>query len=248
VWRRLKTVLTDSQTLRETFRSTLDELKQMRGEIGKATESIDRELQTVCSKKERLGLAYADGAVAKEVYDNKLGILRKRESELLTARSNLDPRVGMELDELEQEIAKLQKVVDGKSGPVMLTELGILATDNPPYGVMAFPSVGDPGNSMTVGAWDEPAMIQMEDFFRLGDNGPLVRMVDGPGSSAAEVPREMAWQNIRGIFESFGIRVYVFHDRVEIRGFIPTEVMDIPRTGDRISGGPIIYSARGSGG
>ena len=98
----------------------------------------------------------------------------------------------------------------------------------------------------TVGAWDEPAMIQLEDFFRFGDNGPLMRMVDGPtASSNLEVPREMVWQNIRRIFESFGIRVYVFHDRVEIRGFIPTEVMDIPRGGDRTSGEAIIYSVRG---
>jgi site-specific DNA recombinase len=247
VWRRLKTVLTDSQVLRETFRTTLNELRQRRSEMGKATESIDRELQTICSKKERLGLAYADGAVIKEVYDSKLGILKKRESELLAARSNLDPRAGMELDELEQQIARLEKVVDGKSGPVMLTELGILATDMPPYGVIAFPAVGDPENSVTVGAWDEPTMIQMEDFFRLGDNGPLVRMVDGPGSSAAEVPREMVWQNIRRTFETFSIRVYVFRDRVEIRGFIPTEVMDIPRGGDRIRGGSIIPSVRGRG-
>jgi hypothetical protein len=87
----------------------------------------------------------------------------------------------------------------------------------------------------------------MENFFRLGDNGPLVRMVDGPGSSAAEVPKEMVRQNIRGIFESLSIMVYIFRDRVEIRGFIPTEVMDIPSGGDRIRGGSIIPSARGSG-
>jgi hypothetical protein len=62
----------------------------------------------------------------------------------------------------------------------------------------------------------------------------------------AEVPQAV-WQNIRGIFETFGIRVYVFRDRVEIRGFIPTEVMDIPPEGDRIRGEVSIPSAGGEG-
>jgi hypothetical protein len=37
-----------------------------------------------------------------------------------------------------------------------------------------------------------------------------------------------------GIFQRLGIRVYVFHDWVEIKGFIPTEVMDIPHGTDHI--------------
>jgi hypothetical protein len=146
-------------------------------------------------------------------------------------------------------IALLEKVVDGKSGTVMLTELGIWAMDIPENVIAGFelPAM-TPHNSPTVGAWDEPAMIQLEDFFWFGNNGPLMRMVDGPvASSNLEVPREMVWQNIRRIFESFGVRVYVFHDQVEIRGFIPTEVMDIPRRGDRIRGEAIIPSVRGLG-
>ncbi len=51
------------------------------------------------------------------------------------------------------------------------------------------------------------------------------------------------WRNIRNIFKWLGIRVYVFHDRVEIRGFIPTEVIDIPIVGDVINRGAIIPSA-----
>ncbi len=248
VWRRLKTVLTDSETLRESLRSSLAELRQRRSELDKGIGSIDKELQTIYSKKERLGLAYADGAVSKEVYDERLQVLVKREGELLKARSNLDPQVGMELDELEQGIATLEKVVDGKSGTVMLTELGIWAMPIPQYKVVSLESpIVSAYNPPTVGAWDEPTMIQLEDFFRLGDNWPLMRMVNSPTESSDGVPKERVWQTIRGFFESFAIRVYVFHDRAEIRGFIPTEVMDIPRGGDRIRGEAIISSVRGRG-
>jgi hypothetical protein len=49
----------------------------------------------------------------------------------------------------------------------------------------------------------------------------------------------------RRTFEGLGIKMYVFRDRVEIRGFIPTEVMDIPGETGHAMGGAIICSARG---
>ena len=72
-------------------------------------------------------------------------------------------------------------------------------------------------------------------------------MVDGPAQSNFEVPRQMVLRNIRGIFDWLGIRVYLFRDRVEIRGFIPTEVIDIASVGDGVNRGAIIPSVRGRG-
>jgi len=60
-----------------------------------------------------------------------------------------------------------------------------------------------------------------------------------------EVPREMVLKNIRSAFERLVIRVYVFRDRLEIRGFIPTEVIDIPNSVNR--GEAIIPTPRGRG-
>jgi hypothetical protein len=241
VWKRLKAALTDSQTLRETFRSTLAELKQKRGEMGKATESIDRELENISGKKERLGLAYADGAVAKEAYDNKLGIIKKREGELLAARSNLNPQVGMELDKLEEQIAMLEHTVDGKPGSrVLLTEFGAWALELPEDTAFTGPlSLAAGGNFFEDSFLDPPG------FFRIG--GTLYRIEDSL-LPAMEFPREEVRQNIRRTLEGLGIKVHVFRDRVEIRGFIPTEVMDIPGESGYAMGGPIISSARGSGG
>jgi len=118
----------------------------------------------------------------------------------------------------------------------------------PEYAVAAFSlPIMSGDNSITVGAWDEPAMVQLEDFFRLGYNGPMIRMVDDHVSSPLEFPREMVWQTIRGFFESFDIKVYMFRDRVEIRGLIPTEVLDVPGHTERARKESIISSARGRG-
>jgi hypothetical protein len=63
-----------------------------------------------------------------------------------------------------------------------------------------------------------------------------------------EVTRDTIWRNMRETFNRLDIRVYIFNDRVEIRGQIPTEVIDMPQEATRPKREPIIYSARGSGG
>lgn len=36
------------------------------------------------------------------------------------------------------------------------------------------------------------------------------------------------WRNIRETFNRLNIKVYVFKDRIEIKGLIPTEIIDLP--------------------
>ncbi len=52
-------------------------------------------------------------------------ILKKREKDLLKARSNLNSQVIIELYELERTIAYLEKVIEGKEGKLFLTEIGV---------------------------------------------------------------------------------------------------------------------------
>ncbi len=146
----------------------------------------------------------------------------------------------MELDDLEQSIAALEKAIDGESGSMLLTELGVWAKSLPEDWIVG--RVVSPGK-----AWDEPGAPEGSGLVKIGD---LQRsMVDG--SEAAwntEVPREVVWRNIRQFFERFGIKVYVFRNSVEIRGFLPTEVMEISDAGDeRVGREAIIPSAKGRG-
>lgn len=165
--------------------------------------------------------------------------LAKRESELLRARDNLDPHIGIELDDLELSIALLEKAVDGKSGRLLLTELGIRA-ESLPEDIIT-------GSMLPAEcAWDEPGTPEGSDFVRIGNAGPVLMMVDRPVEYCnLEIPRQTVEQNIRKTLESLGVRVYLFHDRAEIRGFIPTELMDIPHGTEHMKGEAIISSVRG---
>jgi hypothetical protein len=59
------------------------------------------------------------------------------------------------------------------------------------------------------------------------------------------VTRDIIWRNIREVFDRLDIKVYIFNDRVEIRGNIPTQVIDITQNATRPKREPIICSARG---
>ncbi len=72
-----------------------------RDELGKETAAVDQERENIRAKKERLGLAFADGVVAKEVYTGRLQKLSSRESELVKMSDNLDPETRAEIDDLE---------------------------------------------------------------------------------------------------------------------------------------------------
>jgi hypothetical protein len=74
--------------------------------------------------------------------------------------------------------------------------------------------------------------------------GMTMSIVDGPEVNwNVEITRETIWRNIREIFHRLNIKVYVYNDRVEIRGHIPTEIIDIPQEATRPKGEPIIYLA-----
>jgi len=240
VWKRLKKVMTDHEALRDSLRNTLEDLRQRRNSLNKGSDFTEKELQTVYDKKERLALVYADQAIIREVYEKRMDILKRKESELLKARTNLDPLVKIELGEFERGIASLEKAIEGKSGKLFLTELGVWV-DNIPDDWIA-------GRLITgVDSWDDPEALINTETFQVGEYGLLMSMVDGLPQSNFEVPRETVWRNIRRILEWLGIRVYIFRDRIEIRGFIPTEVIDVSGAGNATNRGSIIPSIRGRG-
>ncbi len=224
VWRQLKAVMTDHEVLRDSIRHSLEEIKRRQNDLDNRNGTNEKELQEVQDKKERLALVYVDQAMKKEVYEKRMSILKKKENDLLKARSNLDPKVKIELDELERTVAYLEKIVDGKDGKLFLTEIGVWADNITDSWVGGY-------KMSSIGSWDEPNTFDTGDF-RLGDKGPVMRMIDGPPRSNAEVSRQTVYQNIRNVFESLQVRVYVFRDRIEMKGFIPNGTIEVPYEDD----------------
>jgi hypothetical protein len=76
--------------------------------------------------------------------------------------------------------------------------------------------------------------------------GIAMNIVGGPEmSSNLEITRDTIRRNIRETFELLNIKVYIFNDRAEIRGYIPTEVIPIPHEARTRKRGAIICSTRG---
>ncbi|MFC1976967.1 hypothetical protein ACFLWS_01680 [Chloroflexota bacterium] len=101
-----------------------------------------------------------------------------------------------------------------------MTEMGVWIDNIPDSWVGSY-------NELSIGSWDEPNTFGIEEF-RLGEKGPVMRTVDGPPRSNAEVSRQTVPQNIRRVFELLQVRVFVFRDRIEMKGFIPTGIIGIP--------------------
>jgi len=71
-------------------------------------------------------------------------------------------------------------------------------------------------------------MPEMPDVLRIDELNMQFRIVDRAEdvTSNMQLPRDFVRRNIRNFFNEYGIKVYVFHDRIEIRGHIPTQVID----------------------
>lgn len=79
------------------------------------------------------------------------------------------------------------------------------------------------------------------------DTDLRMRAINPPqGFWESEDPGEVIHNNVRALLQKLGIRVYVFRDRIEIRGLIPVQVLSASGA-DRVKGEPIIFSARRGG-
>ncbi len=77
VWNRLKDVLSNSDAMGRCIRDALDELKERRKHFSEQTCAVDSQIEIIRLKKERLGLVFADGAISKDTYTQKLHNLNK---------------------------------------------------------------------------------------------------------------------------------------------------------------------------
>jgi hypothetical protein len=71
------------------------------------------------------------------------------------------------------------------------------------------------------------SLAEAPDILRIPEMGMTMYIVDGPEANGnLEITRETIWRNIRETFSRLNIKVYVYNDRVEIRGNIPTEIIE----------------------
>ncbi len=237
VWERIKTVITDQDTLIESINKALAELEERKSHIGAETLSIDGKIKVIRDKKERLGMAFADGAVSEDSYKSKLAQLKKQEAALLKCHRNIDPSQLNQLKALEDRISGIRSILS--KGNIIISELGIFVMTKDEYAPLGFNAFTESCGKLAIG---EPAVM---DYFQYEGSDKVFRGITAPDSffeygyslkGINEISR-----NIRAIMQLFDIKVFVYPKRVEIKGSIPTQAVKLAK-GNMINIAPIIGS------
>jgi hypothetical protein len=239
VWSKVREVLNNPARLTECVDAGLAELEAIRSYLGEKTLAVDDKLNDIRVKQERLGMAFADGAVPETAYKSKLATLKKQEASLMRRRRNLDPVEVADLAEVEGRIAFVKDVLE--AGELTLSDFGILGQKEYKYFPAGFNPWWETDGQLNIGEVVDMTTIQFE-----GLEGAIFKGIVAPtefreGEDPGEQRAVMA-RNNRAILQLFGIKVHVFPDKVEVRGAIPTQVLDLSEPQLKPTG-PIISMA-----
>jgi site-specific DNA recombinase len=237
VWKKVNEVLNNSDELAKCVTKALIKLEERRSQIGAETLTIDSKIKSIKAKEERLGIAFTDGAVSENAYKSKLNQLKKREAALLKCRHNIDPLELTELATLEGRITMVKDVLS--QGKLRVTEFGIFGEVGDEYIPTGFNAWRECDGQLAIGE------VTKMDTFRIEGTDMVMRGIDVPPGfweyNDTQKQEEKIKRNMRAILQLFNIKVLVFPERVEIKGTIPTQVLD-KTTKEEPETAPIINS------
>jgi site-specific DNA recombinase len=247
VWGRLKEVLSDKDRLRDCVDKAMTDLEARRTEVGSETIAINKKLDEILARKERLGIAFGDGMISEDLYKQMAAKLKKQEAGLLKSRGDLDPSKVDGLAALEARIAAVKGFLE--KGDFVLNDSGMYAVSDRHYLPLGFNPFRNTDGKVAIGEIEEMKTIISETTFSVkpGAISPSDRYVniptspdvssimwwdaieppeffesDDPGKRAPDIIR-----NMRAVFQFFDIKIFVYNDKVEIRGTIPQQIIDM---------------------
>ncbi|GAF67594.1 unnamed protein product [marine sediment metagenome] len=248
VWEKVKEVLNNSDKLAECINKALAELEERRKEIGAESLIVESRLEALRARQERLGMAFADGAVNESAYKAKLKRLKKEEADLLRCRHGFDLTELAEIVSLGIHIDMVREVLS--KGSLLVSDLGIFGESGEKNAPIESNTLKKTGNEIISGKLSE------DNTFVDGLMDIILKDTETSlGMTEEDDPRkkqEAITRNRREILHLFNIRVLVYPERVEIKGALPSHVLDKttnknPETAPVISspslgkGGGIIY-------
>jgi len=225
VWQKVKDVIDNRETLVECINKALSELEEQKSQIGAESLEIDDKLESIKSKKERLGIAFADGAVSESSYKSKLNQLKKQEITLFKSHNAIHPSKLAGLSVLEERIGRVKDILS--VGNIYITEFGIFGAKNDEYFPAGFNAWRESDGKLAIGEFRESDRIPVAgtDLAMRGIDAP-------PGFWTCQDPREREEyikKNLRGVLQLFQVKVFIFPDRIEIKGSIPTQLIEFPK-------------------
>jgi hypothetical protein len=160
VWKKVKAVLNSADKLAECVNKALAELEERKSQIGAEALAIDNKLEAVRAKEERLGMAFADGAVNESAYKSRLNQLKKQEAALVKCRHNIDPLELTELAILEDRIATVKDIL--AKGNITLSEFGIFGMIGDKYAPAGFNAWRECDGELAIGEVTEMDSFEIE--------------------------------------------------------------------------------------
>jgi site-specific DNA recombinase len=240
VWCKAEEAINQSEVMREYINKALANLEAKKTQSGDEIQEIEKQLEGVKTKLERLALTFADGAIKEAVYKTNLEKLKKQELELMRRQQAIDPSTLMEILETQERIKAIKEILD--HGSLQLNEFGFFALMGNKYMPIGFNPWNDTDGKMEVGE-----LKNLDDIKFPGTDFMIKSMIpQGIGESTLAERTELLKKNWRGILQLFDIHVKVFNDRIEIRGLIPPQVIAVPEK-KQSECAPISCSVRRSG-
>jgi len=229
IWGKFTEAFANPNLLKESISKALQAIKQRRSQLEAGSKPVAEELDKVKKRKERLGRVFADGAISEESYSMKIEGLKKQESSLQHRLTNLNPEARAELHEIERWIPSIENMLNQR----------FLSTAITPWGIYAIGKFKN-GDTKII-----PLGFNLREKLLPEEGKPPIRTKVGMDAITAMVPPAEFWeegqaqevltQNKREMLRAFGIKFFVYPDRIEIKGYIPNQV--IKRVNTQSNGG-----------
>jgi site-specific DNA recombinase len=239
VWDKFAATISDSGILRQSVNDALVKLEERKKQMETESEPLDRQLEKVKGAIERYGMAFGDGAISEEQYRDKLSRLKSQEADLIARKATLDPEAQLEVARLEDYILSVRDLLD-KGGLVVETD-GIWA--------YVFNQAGGLVDAEYLGVGLDVEKIVEKATQRcvpqpapkVGEDGMDCLDIE-VDQWAFEHPAEARVRSMRAILQKFDTKVLAFADRIEVRGFIPTQVIAMSSKRQQLKGESNTYS------
>jgi site-specific DNA recombinase len=244
VWSRIRDVLSNREKLAECVNKALADLEAKKSQVGTEALAINDKLEAIRARKERLGIAFADGTVNESLYREMLTTLKKQEANLLKSRHDIDPS---QIDEITAFEARIKAIKDILSkGELVLNEFGMYAMEGNHYLPLGFNAFRESDGKLAIGEIETKKIMVFEGEYPIY----LWDVIDPPAYYECDDSNKRAdvvIKNIRAIMQLFNIKAFVYSDRVEIKGAIPPQLLELKTVKESFPA-PVISSPRGTQG
>jgi hypothetical protein len=202
----------------------LADLEAKKSKVSVDASVISEKLEAIRAKKERLGVAFADGLVNESLYKEMLTRLKKQEANLFKCRHDIDPSQIDQITAFEARIKAIKDILN--KGELVLNEFGIYAMTKTHFLPVGFNAFRESDSKLACGEVEPKQIMVFKGEYPMYPYD----IIDPPGYYECDDSKKrvnVVIKNIRAIMQLFNIKVFVYADRVEIRGAIPSQLLEM---------------------